>query len=268
MGWWQGRLLRDRIRALHPVWQERALRTASGGSPARAARLRDWLRLYTSKTLALLPERVRQELDGLAEATGLGAEELLLTDVLRDALRFHEGPPQLLGGDLGASGDGAALDWSPSGPDAVTLEAERVLVERRPEGGSPTLVLAWPGSLGGLAGFGARGVALASSEVPGPEQRHSLKGVPFGVSLRLALEEAPDARDAVERLSRTTSHRVVAVEPGARVALAARVDAVEAAVEEGAPPALTGGPVRVEREPRGLVLRAWDAGPVALPGTP
>jgi hypothetical protein len=264
MGAWQGRLLRDRIERFHADWQERAFREAAGGDATRARRLREWCLLYVDRTLPLLPERVRQELDGLSKASGVPGRTLVLTDVMRDGLRYHQGPPRLWSGDLGVAGDGTSLAWSPSGPDAGLLERERLLVERRPDGGTPTVVLAWPGSLGGLAGASAAGVALAATEVPAPDQRHSLNGVPFPVSLRLALEEARDARAALERLSRTTSHRVVAAEPGARRALSARVDAVELATDESLPAPPEGAPVRAVWEGSAFSLGAWTAGPVRL----
>lgn len=97
VGWWQGHLLRERALALHEGWQRDAF-AADGdlASPATQERRRQAL-LLVDPVLPLLPETVREELQGLSDATGLPVRTLLLTELLTDVLRFTEREPRLLG---------------------------------------------------------------------------------------------------------------------------------------------------------------------------
>lgn len=205
MGVWQGRLLGPRIRDLHARWQRAAL-----GGGTRGRDLADACRVYADQALRRLPEALRQELDGLAEGSGLAAEDLLLTDLMGDGLRFHDVPPRL-GGLVGVAAGPLAF-LAPSGPDADLLADELLLVQRRPEGGEPTLLVAWPGSLGGLAGVSARGLGLLAVPAPGPAASQSLAGAPFSVLARRALEQATTPEDLVERLGGATAWRVLALD--------------------------------------------------------
>jgi len=205
MGVWQGRLLGPRIRAFHARWQAQAC-----GGGERGAALQEACRVYADQALRRLPERLRQELDGLAAGSGLPAEDLLLTEGLGDGLRFHAIPPRLRGHLAAAQGPRALL--VPSGPDAALLADELLLVERRPAEGEPTLVVAWPGSLGGLAGASAGGLAFLAAAVPAPVTNQSLAGSPFSLYARRALERATSAEDLVERLGGATAWRLLALD--------------------------------------------------------
>jgi hypothetical protein len=230
MGWWHGRLLKDRIRDLHADLRRAAFEGAPGAL-GRAAQLEQACRQYSALVLPLLPERARQELDGLAEGSGIPAEDLLLVEVMRDGLRFHEGGARPLAGHLRARAGGRGAAWESEGPDAARLEPEWILVDRRPAGGTRSVVVAWPGSLGAVAGAGPRGVAALAAERILEIEREGLNGPPFPISLRAALEDARDGADLLARLSRTTGHEVVVLDPGAGTT----TRAVLANIEPGPP---------------------------------
>jgi hypothetical protein len=212
MGWWHGRLLRDRIRALHEDWQRRVF--ALDGdllSPATKARRAAALALVEPVLEKHLPEDVRREYDGLAAGCGLPVRTLVLTEMLTDVLRFTEPTPRLL---VGAHlRDRNRVLLVPDGPWRDLLADEWVWITRRPTGSARgTTVLAWPGSLGAVLAARADGVlalATAASVDPG---REGLAGVPFRVSLRRAVERGADPAAVLAALARTTAHGALALD--------------------------------------------------------
>jgi hypothetical protein len=92
---------------------------------------------------------------------------------------------------------------------ATAIEGRLVVLERRPSEGAPTIVLAWPGSLGALVGASAD-LYAAQVEVPLDVRRGSLKGPPFAVGFRVALERAKGLDDFWARLPRLSGNRVLA----------------------------------------------------------
>ncbi len=222
MGWWQGRLLAGRIRALHAAWGEALLAATVGGSGPGGARaaLEERLDLYVDQCLHRLPERLLQELEGLAAGSGIEAERLLRLEVMRDALRLEGLPPRLPGALAVARSDEGleARAWW-AGPDAGRLGAEWIVIERRPQAGAPTLSVTWPGSLGGLALVRADGRAALSVELEVPERARLGfgSGWPFAVALRVAVEDSAGLEEQLVRTRGTVGHGQIAlVEPRAR----------------------------------------------------
>jgi hypothetical protein len=202
MGWWQGRLLRDRIETHHERAHARAFPSGKRGRTLRTACL-----LYVDQTLRRLPEAFRQELVGLADGSGRTQEDLLLTAVLRDGLRYHDVPLGLTG-SLVWEAVGPVLHCVPSGADAPILAKDGVVVTRRPSEGKATTVLSWPGSLGGLAGHaGTLAVVLVEADIP--VERQMLSELPFTVRLRHALARSDSTEALIEALSDGTAHRVL-----------------------------------------------------------
>jgi hypothetical protein len=228
MGWWQGRLLRDRIRRHHE--RAEALLAAGPAGPS----LVTTMDAYVAQTLARMPEALRQELDGLAAGSGVPARDLLRAEVMRDGLRFHEGRARPFGGLLLSTDGGRALLALPRG-EAAALGSDLVLVGRRPPGGAATLVVAWPGSLGGFAGASSRGLGYVALEAEADLRRQRIGDVPFSALARRALERADSAGDLLARLSGTTAHGVLVLDgPGGR----AHAGTTGLVVEEGADLAL------------------------------
>lgn len=259
-GAWQAWLLGPRVAAFHEAWQ-RALLAADGDllSPATRARRADLLRLL-EPARAGLPERVRDELASLSIGSGLPEPTLLLSELLTDLLRYATTPAPVVEGRLARTAPGEA--WlSLTGPLAEVLRPHLVWITRRATAGEPGVtVLAWPGSLGALAAVRPDGLALLAHEVPLEAGRQVLKGVPFDLSLRLALERAPGRGEQAVRarlpgplagpgaaqallaaLTPSTAHRVLALDlAGAtgREALLALVgeDAADAPLAPSPPP--------------------------------
>lgn len=216
MGVHQGRLLRDAVRAR----VARPLPTEVAGVAAGYARpVRD-----------LLPVGAWDELRGIAEGAGVSVDDLFDRERAREIQRWHAPATEPgLVSFASAPGDAPCLavasPWVASAVDAAfgggvggpSAWDELVVVERHPAGGTATLVIAAPGSVGGIAGVSARGVVAAFGEDPSrsPEQR-SLRGAPFPVGFRYALERGADADAVVAALPRTLGHRVVVADAANR----------------------------------------------------
>ena len=208
----------------------------------RRAGLRSAADLYVDETLRRMPEVLRQELEGLAAGSGLPARDLLFAEVMRDGRRFHGVRPGLAGAlawsvvsarrsssspvvspaaAAAPASDFPRIRCGPVGSDAALLAEQGVLVERRPRGGTRTLLLAWPGSLGGVAGASGRGLAVLAVEADLPLAEQRLSEMPFTVRLRRALEESTGAADLVARTSQTTAHRLLVADGPGRTGLLA-----------------------------------------------
>ncbi|MFO0932830.1 MAG: hypothetical protein U1E39_08975 [Planctomycetota bacterium] len=218
MGVHQGRLLRDAVRA-------RVARPL----PAEVA---DVVAGYARPVRDLLPVGAWDELRGIAEGAGVSVDDLFDRERVREIERWHV-PATEAGLASFASAPGAAPCLAVAFPGVVravgagfgavgaagepgTLDA-LVVVERHPTGGTATLMVGAPGSVGGIAGVSARGVVAAFGEDPSrtPEQR-SLRGAPFPVALRFALERGADADAVVAALPKTLGHRVVVADAANR----------------------------------------------------
>lgn len=218
MGFHQGRLLRDAVRAR----VARPLRAEVAGVAAGYARpVRD-----------LLPVGAWDELRGIAEGAGVSVGDLFDRERAREIERWHvPGAEPDLASFASAPGSApclaVALPWAVRGvgamfsvggaADDAAAWDQLVVLERHPTGGTATLVIAAPGSVGGIAGVSARGVVAAFGEDPSrsPEQR-SLRGAPFPVGLRYALERGGDADAVVAALPKTLGHRVVVADAANR----------------------------------------------------
>jgi hypothetical protein len=211
MGAHQGRLLRDAIRA-------------RVGRPL-PPEIADVLPGYAGLFRDLLPVGAADELRGIAAGAGVDETALFAREIARDVLRWHVPDTDLTFASFAsAPGDapclavayglevpalGGRFRGGPSG-SGTDAPSDLVLVERHPVGGTATMVLAAPGSVGGFAGVSARGVMAACAEDGSREpQQRSLRGAPFPVGLRYALERGADAAAVVAALPRTLGHRVL-----------------------------------------------------------
>ena len=219
MGWWQGRLLRSRLLALHERWQqalEAELIGAGGEGTARQAlkhALDQHGDLCLDQTQMRLSEQSLQELDGMAEATGLKPEQILRLDVLRDALRM-KGLSARLPGAVGVARapDGyEARGWW-SGPDAALLAAEAIVIHRKPADGVESVAVSWPGSLGALAALTAQGLGFVAADAEVRDKRRIGfgGGRPFFVAAHEALGESDRAAGLMAAVTGTMGHVFVA----------------------------------------------------------
>jgi hypothetical protein len=238
MGWWHGRLLKDRIRALHEEWQRQAF--ALDGdlmSEATQARRKAALALVEPVLQNHLPEAVRQEYQGLSDACGLPVRTLLLTEMITDILRFTEKEPRLLGGSLRVGSAGFTL-W-PDGSWARLLVSRWIWITRRRSDGPSASVLTWPGGLGAVLSARSDGIVAAAVEHRMDAGREGLAGMPFGLSLRHAGERAVSPDALLGTLSRTTGHEVLSMAMfkgvGQRQLLALTPDEAQPAAIEPAP---------------------------------
>ncbi len=146
----------------------------------------------------------------MSAACGVAESDLLALSVMRDGLRIRaDAGPGLPGLVAAAKGPQALARLV--GSDAVTLENEWLLIHRHPTGGVATVVLTWPGSLGGVAGL-SNAVGFVSADVEVDVRRRGFgKGIAFDVAARLALEESTTAEEFFAKGSATAGHAIFAV---------------------------------------------------------
>ncbi len=195
MGWWHGHLLRD-------VILERV-------AAARTLEPSEFLDLFVDQAKMRLSERLRQELEGLAAATGADPDALLRFEVAREVLRFKGGIERLAGTAGLASQDGGYdVRMRYAGPGAAPFAADALLIHRKRTGGPASLMLARPGSLGGWAAVTAdgRGYVLAEVEIRNGGRRGFGGGRPFVVMAREALTATKDVESLAAEMTGTMGH--------------------------------------------------------------
>lgn len=204
MGLQQGALLRDEIQGLlryvHQFVGPREL-------PRAFARAEE---LYGRR----LPARFREELEGLAEGSGVELRELLLAQCFTDLYRG-------LGCTCVAApvAGGPALARNLDFPGFGYLARYSLVVVRQPEGGRRTVSVTWPGLIGVLSGQ-SRELALAVMVVHDAEG--AAAGLPFQLVFRRVLEEASDLEQAhalLRELPRTVTNNLMVVEAAGRAAV-------------------------------------------------
>ncbi len=200
MGWWQGHLLKDRIRTLHPAWRDelRAALTPGEQGGAGGAALRRAIDVHVDlcvdQTIHRLSENMLQELEGMAAGCGLTKEGLIRLEVMRDALRMKGMDPRLWGSvGLAAEPGGYTAGAYWTGPDVAGHRKDLLVIKRVQPDGSITTVVTWPGSLGGIAGVNDTGVGYVSAE--GRVSQEQAMGFGGGRPLTIAAREALDDND-------------------------------------------------------------------------
>ncbi len=204
MGWWHGHLLRTQILELRSTGLAQLTKRMGG--------MKGWeqhLDLVVDQTLHRLSERLLQELEGMAAATGLEPEELIRLDVARDALRMKgldAGLPGAAGLVRTPGGFEVQMRWG--GADAAWLAKEGLVIHRKPTGGAETAGLAWPGSIGSLATVAAtgRGFALAEVEIRDKRRLGFGGGRPFAIAARESLRTSKDADTLLAATTATMGH--------------------------------------------------------------
>lgn len=186
MGEQHGALLRDEIRALLGWY------VPSFVGPRELERAR---RRALDMFLPHVDEAYRREVEALARAAGLPAEDVLFGQCFTDIYRLF-GCSTL----AAPSPEGTLLARNLDFPSMGRLGRYSIVVVARPEGKRPFVSVGWPGLVGVLSGQ-SPDLALAVMVVHNAEGARP--GVPFQLALRRVLEEA-DGAEAAERLLRAT----------------------------------------------------------------
>jgi len=166
-----------------------------------------------------LPPAVREELDGLAEGTGLSTVTLLWLNLIAADQEAMNQENIILAAWGSATDEGETLLGWRGGVNSEPL------LFRCPKAGRASLSLGWPG-LGTWAGLNSAGVAVAA--IPAPTADVRPDGLPIPILVQLVLDQAADLEDALRLVAQaqpagganilvgSTSHTAVIVERTAR----------------------------------------------------
>jgi hypothetical protein len=191
MGYQQGALLRDDIRALvHFLFEVKAkeLKVEVGGinllNPKRA------IGGIAATQKKYVPERFHEELRGLADGVGLSVQDATIANFIPEL--FHCSGFALSGSATkdGTLYHGRILDY---GCD-WQLQDHAVLTIAEPEGKIPFVNVTYAGFIGSVTGMNAKNISIG--EMGGRGLGH-WEGVPMAFLVRMALEEASTLDEAI-----------------------------------------------------------------------
>jgi hypothetical protein len=267
MGHAHGRLLREEIRSiirsLHEMVSFAVVSLRTEGTARE--RMRELLNHTVGLARPLqrfLPDRLLEEMAGIAEGAGISYDEVLLLNVLPlllenpwiESLRW---PPRGAAAVSETPGGAARLHgrlrWRP----AETLRKHLVAILRRPDRGFPSLAVELPGSVGVLSALNSEGVAVHGHSLATLD-RSDLRGIPVNLLLREAIERSATLAQAVSRVrhaSRAAAWRVTLAAGGGQ---GARVVDLERSRTKVAPVTTDGPSPASERED--LVTTLADTG--------
>lgn len=143
--------------------------------------------------LPLLPEALREEIEGVAEGAGISVAEALFLNTRYELAAFN-----LVGAGAGKAGFAGDAGVDAAGPEVVRHftppEAEGLLLVVHEDRDPPLVLVARPGMVGGFLGLrGEVATALRPMQVDAPR---FLSGLPWPLLVRVILETppAPDGR--------------------------------------------------------------------------
>jgi len=203
MGRQHGRILRRQIRYLQKEYFEAMLVKVVG---------RRNLEQWTRAVEPYLPAEMREEMEGLAEGSGLSYRDILHINTMTDRLQALFCSTVVAAGDATRNGEvffGRNLDF----PGRNMLQKTTVVIVYRPEGGTPLAAVTWPGLIGVLSGMNARGVAGATMLIH--RGRGIRPGLPYMLMYRAALARAARTRDVYDFIlaaKRTTANNFMVVD--------------------------------------------------------
>ncbi len=146
-----------------------------------------------------LPERLKQEMRGVAAGAQVSLGTVLLINVVDDLANNTPRCSALAAGEgytaSGAYVMGRNLDYPLFTEIMVRLQTLFIM---EPDQGQALASLAWPGYVGVCTGINKAGVALAQLSAMSKER--TLKGVPAALRFRLALEEADTVAGVAARI--------------------------------------------------------------------
>ncbi len=204
MGLQHGVLLREQIHQLYKAY----LVPFMGGpdianGAAYMARASMW---------SYVPKSYRGEMEGLAKGTGLTLDQVFLMQSFLDLKKmvacstFGVLPARSVSGEPMLARN---LDF----PSLGMAQKYSLVIVRHPTKGVGTATIGWPGLLGTLSGLSEKGVAMAMMEVE--TKRSSLRGMPYQLLYRWALENASDVDGYIaniKKAKRTASNNIMVMD--------------------------------------------------------
>jgi hypothetical protein len=168
-----------------------------------------------------VPQRLQEELQGVAAGAQIGLPLVLLINVLDDLANNWPSCSALAVGEGRTSRGfylaGRNLDYPVFVDVLVDLQT---MFRITPDEGVPLVSLAWPGYVGVLTGLNRAGVGLA--QLTAMCHAHTLKGVPAGLRNRQALELHTSLQEMAGSLLEapaTIGNNLLLVSPGEAVVL-------------------------------------------------
>lgn len=191
LGLAEGIALKPEIRRLVPLLMKDVLRSGPMGLVQRNALLaKAW------KLDAFMPQRFREELRGMSDATGVSYADLLLVNTYDD-LQYLAGCSSAV-----ALGHGSAplLHGRNADYGIPRLAHTKVLfdIETR---GARFRIIGFPGYIGVITGMSSRGIGLSGHTSISDRMQ---PGVPIGILYRQLLEESRSLEEVKALLARTT----------------------------------------------------------------
>jgi hypothetical protein len=161
--------------------------------------------LFTCKSLySQFPPNNRRELETGAKVTGLDKDLLIVANALFDIKKMCSCATLSIDGARSATG-GPLLGRNLDFPTLGYLQNYSMVFVVRPQGKHAFASVGFPGLLGCLSGMNDAGLAIAVLEVSSCKEnspRLDLRGVPYALCIRRALEECSTIEEA-EKLLRS-----------------------------------------------------------------
>ena len=192
MGYQHGYLLKEEIKRTINGWIYGGKK--STGNPSSV--LQD---LYSAQ-VSYIPQRYKDEMQGIADATEIPLIDIQTTQVKPDVDLFSCRQIATWGnatidGDLyHARSLGYPITFRDD-ESGVAMQDHSIIIVAKPEGYYPFVSFAWPGSVGGVTAMNAEGISLAINNVLTTDT--TPKGLARPFKVRKVLEEAKNIDEAI-----------------------------------------------------------------------
>jgi|GEM_PF-451329 len=208
IGYQHGELLADEVEDLIVLMYEEALEFEEETLPRRLLG-KLYMRRAALSFFDQIPERFRQELQGVADGADLPLYDILLINVYDELFNLVGCTNLAVWGESSYNNEllmGRNLDYY----YPEVMYDRQILTYYIPEEGSQFLAADFPGYIGVLTGLNQQGLALGSLTAQAKET--SLDGVPTGILYRMIMESAAsldDAEDMLKENSRTIGNNLL-----------------------------------------------------------
>ncbi len=189
IGFQHGSLLKDQISALFQSYLGRFIYSFS-------------YELKLAKRMeSFIPLNYREEIRGLAEASDLSYDEVLVMTCFLDLHKVAACSTLVVHDQSSENGEilfGRNLDF----PALGVANQAHVIFAIKPEKGLPFVSIGWPGLIGSLSGMNDQGLSMAMMLVYGHTRSDHLQGIPFPLCYRSLLEECRTVPEAISQLKK------------------------------------------------------------------